>query len=296
MNPLKLITIVSYVSAIFFLFSCNFKQNILFRVAEDGSTPLSSMAERAAQNYIIAPNDYLAISVYTNKGEILIDPNSEFKTGDERHQNNNIGAGGVMQNPMMMGSDLNLRIDLPITGNNLRPNSFLIDAEGYAFIPMVGKIKLGGYTLPQADSVLAQAYSQYYEQPFVKSQYLNKRVVLLGALGDKLIPLRNENMNLLEILAISGQFQQHARANNIRIIRGDLKNPEVQIVDLTTIEGMKKANLTLMPNDIIYVEPRRHLDKEFFANFTAAVSPFTTVLSAISTTLLLIITINNLSR
>ncbi|MCS6833426.1 MAG: polysaccharide export protein EpsE, partial [Flammeovirgaceae bacterium] len=157
-------------------------------------------------------------------------------------------------------------------------------------------IKLGGYTLPQADSVLAQAYSQYYEQPFVKSQYLNKRVVLLGALGDKLIPLRNENMNLLEILAISGQFQQNARANNIRIIRGDLKNPEVQLVDLTTIEGMKKANLVLQPNDIIYVEPRRHLDKEFFANFTAAVSPFTTILSAISTTLLLIITINNLSR
>lgn len=278
-----------------FLFSCNFKQNILFRVAEDGSTPLSSMAERAAQNYIISPNDYLAISVYTNKGEILIDPNAEFKTGSEQHQQVNTGMG-VMQNPMMMGSDLNMRIDLPITINNQRPNSFLIDAEGYAFIPMVGKIKLGGYTLPQADSVLAQAYSQYYEQPFVKSQYLNKRVVLLGALGDKLIPLRNENMNLLEILAISGQFQQNARANNIRIIRGDLKNPEVQLVDLTTIEGMKKANLVLQPNDIIYVEPRRHLDKEFFANFTAAVSPFTTILSAISTTLLLIITINNLSR
>ncbi|GAB4333967.1 MAG: hypothetical protein OHK0038_10530 [Flammeovirgaceae bacterium] len=272
--------------------SCNLKQNILFRVGEDNSAMLSAMANRATQNYTIEPNDYVAISVYTNKGEILIDPNHEFKTGDEGNQQ----SQGVMGNPqMMMMNGVNMRTDLPFTANNLRPSSFMINADGSVTIPMVGAIKLGGLTLSQADSVLTVAYSKYYEQPFVKTQYLSKRVILLGALGDKLIPLRYDNMNLLEILAISENFQQNAKANNIRIIRGDLKNPEVQIVDLTTIEGMKKANLTILPNDIIYVEPRRSLDKEYFANISATVSPFTTILSAISTTLLLILTIKNIN-
>jgi polysaccharide export outer membrane protein len=269
----------------------------LFKVGEDNSTVLSAMANRATQNYTIEPNDYLAISVYTNKGEILLDPNNEFEIGDEGDGQQDNG-GGLNNNRMMMGNQnqINSRMDLPLMNNNSKPRSFLINSDGSVKLPMVGNIKLGGYTLNQADSILNQAYSAYYEQPFVKTQYLNKRVVLLGALGDRLIPLYNDNMNLLEILAISENFQQNAKATNIRIIRGDLKKPEVQVVDLTTIEGMKKANLTILPNDIIYVEPRRSLDKEYFANVSTAISPFTTVLSAISTTLLLILTIQRLNE
>jgi polysaccharide export outer membrane protein len=277
--------------------SCNLKQNILFKVGEDNSTLLSSMANRASQNYTIEPNDYIAVSVYTNKGEILIDPNREFEIGNEEQNNllNNQG-GGNNGGQMARMNDPNQRVDLPFTANNARPNSFMINADGNVNIPMVGKVKLGGLTLAQADSILIESYSKYYEQPFVKTQYLSKRIILLGALGDRLIPLRYDNMNLLEILAISENFQKEAKANNIRIIRGDLKNPEIQVVDLTTIEGMKKANLTILPNDIIYVEPRRSLDKEYFANVNTAVSPFTTVLSAISTTLLLILTIQRLNE
>ena len=59
-------------------------------------------------------------------------------------------------------------------------------------------------------------------------------------------PLTNDNMNLIEVLALaggidgggggggggSGTFYRYGgRANNIRIIRGDLKNPRVQQID-----------------------------------------------------------------
>ena len=86
-----------------------------------------------------------------------------------------------------------------------------------------------------------------------------------------MIPLPNDNMSLIEVLALAGGldggsgsggtsngfYRFGGKADNIRIIRGDLKNPRVQQVDLTTLDGMRRANLQMEPNDIIYVDPVR---------------------------------------
>jgi polysaccharide export outer membrane protein len=96
-------------------------------------------------------------------------------------------------------------------------------------------------------------------------------VFILGAPGGQVIPLTNDNMNLLEVLALAGGidgagggngsgggiYRYGGKANDIRIIRGDLKNPQVQQIDLTTLEGMRRANLQMEPNDVIYIDPVR---------------------------------------
>jgi polysaccharide export outer membrane protein len=64
-------------------------------------------------------------------------------------------------------------------------------------------------------------------------------------------------MNLLEAVAAYGGIDERAKGYNIRIIRGDLKNPEVTIVNLTTINDMKNSIVNLRPDDIIYIEPIR---------------------------------------
>ncbi len=43
----------------------------------------------------------------------------------------------------------------------------------------------------------------------------------------------------------------------IKIIRGDLKNPQILLIDLSTLEGLRKADLIIQSNDIIYVEEKR---------------------------------------
>ena len=134
---------------------------------------------------------------------------------------------------------------------------------------MVGRIRLSGLSLLQADSVLAIRFNEYYKETFVSTRVANNRVVVLGASGGQVISLTNDNMNLLEVLALaggvdgggggggSGLYRNGGRADNIRIIRGDLKNPRVQQIDLSTLNGMRRANLQVEPNDIIYVEPIR---------------------------------------
>ncbi|MFN6943721.1 MAG: polysaccharide biosynthesis/export family protein [Cytophagaceae bacterium] len=206
------------------------------------------------QNYIIQCNDYLTIQVFTNKGERIVDPTSELYTN---------------------------------TPNQTRDNSnqiaYLVRPNGYAKCPMVGDIYLKGYTLYQADSILEIEYEKFYRDVFVSTKLVNKRVVVLGPLGGKIIPLENENLNLIEVIALYGGVTENGRAYNIRVIRGPLDNPDVQIIDLSTIEGMRKASLDVRPNDIVYIEPV----KKVFAEAIRDISPFVGIITSIMTLLII---------
>lgn len=85
-------------------------------------------------------------------------------------------------------------------------------------------------------------------------------------------------MNLIEAIAQSGDLTDLAERNNIRIIRGDLRNPTVRTIDLTDITALNESSLHLRPNDIIYVQPRnlKGINKAF-----DEISPFWNMLSSI---------------
>ncbi|MDW7693818.1 polysaccharide biosynthesis/export family protein [Flammeovirgaceae bacterium SG7u.111] len=271
--------------------SCaSFKQNILFSTENEINPEVFDQSfNRAVKAYRFEPYDVLAFTIYTNNGERLIDPNAEFEIGDQP----SISDGGVnrQQQQNQQGGQTNSLLNFPITSNNMAPRSYLLDESGVSELPLIGKVKLGGFTLEQADSLLSEKYATYYEKPFVKTQYLNKRVIIMGALGDMVMPLRNENMTLVEVLALAGSVQNRSKPDKIRLIRGDVENPSVKIIDLTTMEGYTKSNIIVEPNDIIYVEAKRRLDRETFTDLTVLLTPITAITSMTITVLLLIETL-----
>jgi polysaccharide biosynthesis/export protein len=228
----------------------------MFRTGDSDNVALKSEIAAIERNYIIRENDILDVQVYTNNGERLIDPNMEFEIGTG-------SRGGVQAS---------------------RPQ-YLVQKGGMVRLPMVGLVKLDGVTLNQADSILQKNYEQFYKGAFIYTKYLNKRVFVLGGIGGggstattggrgggKVVPLENEDTNLIEILTVVGGVGGQSKVTNIRLIRGDLKNPYVEIIDLSTIEGMKKATLKMEPNDIIYVEPMRRPVFEAIRDYSSIIS------------------------
>jgi polysaccharide biosynthesis/export protein len=249
-----------------------YRNNIMFRISDSDKAAFKSEIETIERNYIIKENDVLDIQVYTNKGERLIDPNLEFEVGGSIQNNNNINR------------------------DNQRPR-YLVQKGGHVRLPMIGLVKLDGFTLNQADSILQYSYSEFYKDAFVYTRYLNKRVFILGAMGGtgggRVVPLENEDMSLLEVLSMVNGVSRDAKVNNIRLIRGDLNNPYVEVVDLTTISGMKRATLKMEPNDIVYIEPIRRPFLEAFRDYSSLVSFVTGLGSLTLSTLILIRTLNN---
>lgn len=259
----------------------------MFRLTDDkgnmiDTSKLRAVVNRTNRNYLIQPNDYLQISVFTNKGELILDPNGELRFGQSGGSGRS-GAGGATggatRNNAGSGRTSGGNVGAGVSGGIPAENEFLVQTDGSVTVPLVGKTTLSGLTLLQADSVLQRVYAKYYEAPFVETRVTNNRVIMLGATGGRVIPLSNDNMNLLEVLALAGGTENSeggvlyrfgGRVTNIRIIRGDLKNPQVQIVDLSTFEGMRRANLQMEPNDIVYIEPIRRPVFDAFAD----ASPF----------------------
>ena len=73
---------------------------------------------------------------------------------------------------------------------------------------------------------------------------------------------------MIEALADAGGITPTGKAYKIKLIRGDTRNPQVMLIDLSTVEGLKQSNLLLQANDIIYVEPVPRISQGILAELT----------------------------
>ncbi|RZJ94503.1 MAG: polysaccharide export protein EpsE [Hymenobacter sp.] len=265
-----------------------YNQRTMFQLTKgvDGvvdTAKLRRAVNRTARNYTIHPNDLLSVQVYTNKGEKLVDPNGELLfRGSSGGQAAPATAGAGQRGGSQGGT------------SSPGPTQFVVQADGTVRLPLVDRVAVQGLSLIQADSVLKIRYSEYYKEPFIKTAVTNNRVIILGAPGGQVISLANDNMNLLEVLAIAGGpdggaagggtgvARNGGRIDNIRIIRGDLKNPQVQFINLNTLEGMRRGNLQVEPNDIIYIQPLRRPLLDSLVDAGPVIALTTTLISTLS--------------
>lgn len=198
-----------------------------------------------------------------------------------------------------VGDELNLQlfsndgfklIDITqTTTNSQTPNkiSYKVEFDGTAKLPILGRINLVGMTIRQAELMLEEKYSTFYIKPFILLNVLNRRVYLFpGADGAaRVISLSDDNLTLVQAIAQAGGISNNGKAYKVKLIRGDQKNPQVFLFDLSTLEGFKNADILLQSNDIIYVEPMPRYARGLFAE----IGPYL----SIATSILLIFTFYN---
>ncbi|MEQ9101249.1 MAG: polysaccharide biosynthesis/export family protein [Imperialibacter sp.] len=241
--------------------SCKlYKQDIMFKMDDKFTeSDLAQAVSLAEKNYHIKKDDYLRLDVFTNGGERIVDPNFELRQG--------------MTNQNMQ---------------NTRQFVYLVRQDGLVKLPMIGDVDILGLTIYEAEQKLQALYSEHYIEPYVVLRYENRRVIVLGANGGQVIPLVNENTSLIEVIALSGGINQGAKSQSVRLIRGNLNNPEVYVIDLSTVSGMRSSIVRLEPGDIVYIDPWRRVWIESLRD----VSP---VLSLVSSVITLVLVINSIN-
>ena len=221
----------------------------LFRIDEDKLALADTI--KTAQEYVIRYGDLISLAVFSNNGYDLVDV---FLRDNSAYS----------------------------------PLNYLVKQNGYALLPILDSVYLEGLTISEAEKVLEEKYGYYFVTPFVRIEVTNKNVYLYrGRGGAVVVNLDHENMNLLEVIAKAGGIPQYAKAYRVRIIRGNVNSPIVFDIDLSTIEGMQNANLTMVANDIVYIET-----KVTSGDVLTQVAP---VITLLSTMLLLYTTVKALS-
>lgn len=209
----------------------------------------ASFPQSPPSEYKIAPNDELSFKIYSNDGFKIIDLIAS-------ESGSNIYASGGAGMP------------------------FKVDFDGTVKLPLLGRVMLMGKTVRDAELFLEEKYSTYYNKPYVLLEVTNRRVIVFpGSAGNaKVVNLQHENTTLMEALASAGGISESGKAYKVKLIRGNLKNPEVFLIDLSTIEGVKQADLVLQANDIIYIEPQLRIGSDIMGEILPYLSFITTII------------------
>lgn len=136
-------------------------------------------------------------------------------------------------------------------------SGYSVDEEGNIELPTLGKLKVSGLTSSETQELIQRTLNKYITNSTVVVKLISFKVSVLGEVrnpGHYFI--YNEQANLFEGLSLAGDLTQGANRQNIKLVRQTPGGSEVILLDLTAADVVQSPYYYLMPNDVIYVEPR----------------------------------------
>ncbi len=161
------------------------------------------------------------------------------------------------QDYRLSGADL---LQITVFGEKDMDRQARVGQTGTISYPLIGEVKVGGLTVPQAEDAIAKKLREYLRDPqvtiFIK-EYGNKKVFVFGQVQKPgAIELPTEtSMTVLEAVSQAGGFTQIAapdRTRVIRLVNGKSESFTIEVSAITK-RGEKDKDMTLKPNDIVFV-------------------------------------------
>jgi len=137
--------------------------------------------------------------------------------------------------------------------------SYIIDQEGKIDLPFIGKIKIDGFALDQAQQVLLKEIKKYYKNPDLQveiEEYNSSKAYIVGAVQTQTtLNLNQEPVKLIEA-AINAGFNPGSGNKNFGtkgILRRDNKVYKINLENAyKNVDD--KENFYLKKNDVIFVD------------------------------------------
>ncbi len=160
---------------------------------------------------------------------------------------------------------------MPITGSNADNSTitgtgttvttiptYLIDNQGRVNLPMLGPVKVAGWTTLQARDSLTVRLGKYLKDQIVNVRLVNFKFTILGEVtkaGSFSIP--NERINILEALGMAGDLTNYGDRERILIIREKDGQRSFGYLNLHQRDLFQSPYFYLSQNDMVYVEPMK---------------------------------------
>ena len=134
---------------------------------------------------------------------------------------------------------------------------YIVNIDGYVHLPLAGRLFVQDKATEEVRRKLFEVYAAYFNQPNVEVMVSNLKVFVFGESDQQgVVILPTERTHLLEALALSGGVPQYAKSDKIKIIRGNLNDPQIIWVNLNYISALREEDLIMRSGDIIYLETR----------------------------------------
>jgi polysaccharide export outer membrane protein len=160
-------------------------------------------------------------------------------------------------------------------------SQYLVDHSGEINFPMLGPLKVAGFTTSELREQLRSKLLSYLKEPIVNIRILNFKVSVIGdVVNPGVYNVPNEKITIPEVLSMAGDLQLSAKRNNVLLVREQDGHRQFIPIDLTK-NIFQSPYYYLKNNDLIYVQP----DK---SKVGATSKTFNIVASALSLTAIVV--------
>lgn len=144
------------------------------------------------------------------------------------------------------------------TSPNSGVNTYLVDTEGKVELPYLGLVKVGGYTLREAEEVIRKQLEVFLnEKPTVNVLIQNFRYSVLGEVqrpGAFTAP--NGKVSVLEALASAGDMTIYGIRDDVKLYRENADGSQTVVsLNLKDISLLSSPYFYLQQGDVLYVLP-----------------------------------------
>lgn len=162
-----------------------------------------------------------------------------------------------------------------------------VNSEGNIVLPAVGSIKVGGLTLEETRTLLQSSADKVFKNSTIECKLLSFKFTVIGEVRAPGTYINYNNyLTVLEAIGRAGGIDDYGRRDNILVVRPTGGGTKTFTLNLQDKKLLSSEAYFLLPNDVIIIEPEPK--KIFNLNLPTFSFIFTTVTSAITTTLLLI--------
>lgn len=247
MNKKHFLTLCVFFFVLSFLFqSCATKRNLVYF----SNLPDSTVYSQAIVNQVeptIQPNDILNIRVAT----LSPDANILFNSGSLPMTNQLITSSAA-------GSSAAQITSLPQAGTVVQ--GYQVDADGNINFPIIGKVKVVGFTQSQAQNAIAQEVAKTAKDPIVNVQILNFRISVIGEVAHPgMFSITNNRVNVLEALGMAGDMTPFGVRERVLVIHEKDGQRSMQWLNMTDKNVFNNPDFYLQQNDVVYVQPNNKL-------------------------------------
>lgn len=154
-----------------------------------------------------------------------------------------------------------------------------VTSSGTISYPPLGEIQVSGMSLAQLRDELRQGLLKYLVNPKISitvTSVRSQKIFVLGEVASPGILQMDVPMTALEAVLNAGGFTMNAEQRSVLLIRGELKKPILQSLNLKRVytKGDLTKNILLEKGDILYV-PRTYIAsvERFFGHLFSIISP-----------------------
>lgn len=239
--------------------SCTSQKQLLYLQDLDTGTK-DNIFFKQTINYKIQTQDILYIRIYSMNPKA----NEIFNLTSGRYQQN------LFQNE-----------------TSLFINGYSVTDSGNVDLPIIGKVNVLYKTVEEAKYAIQSHADKILKNSSVVVKLISFKFSVLGEVhAPGMYRNYNNQLTVLEAIAMAGDITDYGNRKKILIIRPIKSGTETFRIDLTRSEVLSSEGFFLLPNDIVYVEPIRtktfRINTPTFSLFLSTVTTLILILSFIN--------------